>query len=57
LNSKISDKDKKDWKDFLSGGEKLIDKEATVNNKKIKKGMSFDFHGYSLDEANKKIDV
>ncbi len=57
MNSKISDKDKKDWKDFLSGGEKLIDKEATVNNKKIKKGMSFDFHGYSLDEANKKIDV
>jgi len=57
LNSKISDKDKKDWKDFLSGSEKLIDKEATVNNKKIKKGMSFDFHGYSLDEANKKIDV
>jgi len=57
LNSKISDKDKKDWNDFLSGNEKLIDKETTPNNKKIKKGMSFDFHGYSLDEANKKIDV
>jgi len=57
LNSKISDKDKKDWNDFLSGNEKLIDKEITANNKKIKKGMSFDFHGYSLDEANKKIDV
>tara|TARA_Y100000287_G_scaffold75240_1_gene59494 strand:- start:644 stop:1066 length:423 start_codon:yes stop_codon:yes gene_type:complete len=57
LNSKISDKDKKDWNDFLSGNEKLIDKETKPNNKKIKKGMSFDFHGYSLDEANKKIDV
>jgi len=57
LNNKISDKDKKDWNDFLSGNEKLIDKETTANNKKIKKGMSFDFHGYSLDEANKKIDV
>jgi len=57
LNSKISDKDKKDWNEFLSGNEKLIDKEITANNKKIKKGMSFDFHGYSLDEANKKIDV
>ena len=57
MNSKISDKDKKDWNDFLSGNEKLIDKETTANNKKIKKGMSFDFHGYSLDEANKKIDV
>ena len=55
--SKISDKDKKDWNDFLSGNEKLIDKETKPNNKKIKKGMSFDFHGYSLDEANKKIDV
>ena len=57
MNSKISDKDKKDWNDFLSGNEKLIDKETTANNKKIKKGRSFDFHGYSLDEANKKIDV
>ena len=57
MNSKISDKDKKDWNDFLSGNEKLIDKETTANNKKIKKVMSFDFHGYSLDEANKKIDV
>jgi DNA-nicking Smr family endonuclease len=57
LNSKISDKDKKDWNDFLSGNEKLIDKETKPNNKKIKKVMSFDFHGYSLDEANKKIDV
>ncbi len=57
MNSKISDKDKKDWNDFLSGNEKLIDKETKPNNKKIKKGMSFDFHGYSLDEANKKIDV
>ena len=57
MNNKISDKDKKDWNDFLSGNEKLIDKETTANNKKIKKGMSFDFHGYSLDEANKKIDV
>ena len=56
MNSKISDKDKKDWNDFLSN-EKLIDKEVTSNNKKIKKGMSFDFHGYSLDEANKKIDI
>ena len=57
MNNKISDKDKKDWNDFLSGNEKLIDKETKPNNKKIKKGMSFDFHGYSLDEANKKIDV
>ncbi len=57
MNSKISDKDKKDWNDFLSGKEKLIDKETKPNNKKIKKVMSFDFHGYSLDEANKKIDV
>ena len=57
MNSKISDKDKKDWNDFLSGNEKLIDKETKPNNKKIKKGMSFDFHGYSLDEANKKIDI
>ena len=55
MNSKISDKDKKDWKDFLSGNEKLSDKELELEKKKIKKSTTFDLHGYSLDEANKKI--
>jgi hypothetical protein len=34
LNSKISDKDKKDWNNFLSSDEKLPDKESFSNQKK-----------------------
>tara|TARA_X000000368_G_scaffold43325_1_gene31197 strand:- start:1382 stop:1795 length:414 start_codon:yes stop_codon:yes gene_type:complete len=55
LNSKISDKDKKDWIDFLSNNETLTDKDENFKKQKIKKSFSFDLHGYSLDEANKKI--
>ena len=55
MNSKISDKDKKDWENFLSKNENLPDKDSNFVEKNIKKTISFDFHGYSLDDANKKI--
>ena len=55
MNSKISDKDKKDWKNFLSSDEKLPNKDEKLSNKKILSTKSFDLHGYSLDEANNKI--
>ena len=54
MNSKISDKDKKDWKDFLSSTKNLPDKDSILI-KKTKKNLTFDFHGYTLDEANRKI--
>ena len=56
MNSSISNKDKKDWENFLSKNEKLPNKD--LNNSKTKKSISnlCDLHGYSLDEANKKID-
>ena len=54
MNSKISDKDKKDWKDFLSSTKSLPDKDLILI-KKTKKNLTFDFHGYTLDEANRKI--
>ena len=55
MNNDISDKDKKDWENFLSKDERLPNKD--INNPKIKKFSSktCDLHGYSLDEANKKI--
>ena len=56
MNSKISDKDKKDWQNFLSGNENLPDKDSKSKNLKIKKVKIFDLHGYSLDEANQKIE-
>ena len=55
MSSKISDKDKKDWENFLSSKKDLPDKDSFINKKKEKKINTFDLHGYSLDEANQKI--
>ena len=55
MNDKISEKDKKDWENFISKKEKLENKD--INLKKIhrQKVRTIDLHGYTLDEANKKI--
>ena len=56
MSNKISDKDKNDWENFLSKNDKLIDKD-NFNNKKVKgKIKSLDLHGFTLEEANKKIE-
>ena len=52
---KISEKDKKDWHNFLKSNEKLINKDnQQIKNQKIYKII--DLHGYSLENANKAID-
>ena len=51
----ISDKDNKDWENFLSSDEKLPNKDLKFNKKNTLKIKIFDLHGYSLDEANNKI--
>jgi DNA-nicking Smr family endonuclease len=56
LNNNISDKDKKDWENFLSNDEKLIDKDLKIKNKKALKIKSIDLHGYTLEQANKAIE-
>ena len=55
MNDKISEKDKKDWENFISNKEKLQNKD--INLKKIyrQKVRSIDLHGYTLDQANQKI--
>ncbi|MFL2851515.1 MAG: Smr/MutS family protein [Candidatus Pelagibacter sp.] len=55
MNSKISDKDKKDWDNFLSNNENLPDKDISLHEKKIKKILTFDLHGHSLDDANQRV--
>ena len=52
----ISDKDKKDWENFISSKEKLIDKDFKKNSKNLLKTNTIDLHGYTLDEANKEIE-
>jgi len=56
LNNSISDKDKKDWENFLLNGDKLPNKDHKVKVKKILKVKSIDLHGYSLEGANKAIE-
>ena len=54
--SKISDKDKKDWQDFLSKNEKLPNKDIIESNSLVFKNTEIDLHGFTLDDANKKIE-
>tara|TARA_A100001388_G_scaffold80492_1_gene57832 strand:+ start:190 stop:603 length:414 start_codon:yes stop_codon:yes gene_type:complete len=56
LSDKLSDKDKKDWENFLSNKEVLKDKDLLELKEKVIKTQSFDLHGFTLDEANKEID-
>ena len=56
MNDKISDKDKKDWDNFIKSDKKLFDKDNAPSDKKIFKTRSIDLHGYTLDEANKTIE-
>jgi len=56
LNDKISDKDKKDWEDFLSKSEKLPNKDFKLEKKKNSKIKHIDLHGFTLEQANKTIE-
>ena len=56
MSDKLSDKDKKDWENFLSNKEVLKDKDSLELKKKVTKTQSLDLHGFTLDEANKEID-
>ena len=55
MNKKISDKDKKDWQNFLSNNESLPVKDDQFIRDEIPELLKFDLHGYSLDEANSKV--
>ena len=56
MNDKISDKDKKAWKDFLSSNEKLPNKDNKLNTSLNVKIKHIDLHGFTLQEANKTIE-
>ena len=56
MNSKISEKDKKIWDEFLSNNQKLPDKDNIQNKTIIKKTRSLDLHGENLDQANSIIE-
>jgi DNA-nicking Smr family endonuclease len=55
LTNKISDKDKKDWENFVSSKETLPNKDNKSIKEKNFVTKSIDLHGYTLEEANKSI--
>ena len=58
MNRKISNKDKKDWQDFISNKEKLPNKDLNLNNNQNKNNIikTIDLHGFTLDKANNVIE-
>ena len=58
MNSKLSNKDKKDWQNFISSKDKIPNKDLKINKDKIKKEVvkTIDLHGFSLDNANKAVE-
>ena len=56
MNSKISEKDKKTWNEFLSDDQKLPNKDNFQTEIKVNKTRSLDLHGKTLDEANRVIE-
>ena len=56
MTDNISEKDKKDWENFLSKKEKLPNKDTNTEKKLSFKTRSIDLHGYTLEEANKSIE-
>ncbi len=56
MTNKLSDKDKNDWEKFIKGDDKVENKDKDfLNNNKQFFEKTIDLHGYTLEEANKKI--
>ena len=55
MTNKLSNKDKKDWQNFLDSSEKLQSKDVDQINNEVISEKSIDLHGYTLEEANKQI--
>ena len=53
----ISDVDLNTWQEFIKNPKNLYNKDRDKENKDINKNnrYKFDFHGYTLDQANQKV--
>jgi len=52
----ISEKDKKDWKDYIEDPKDLFNKDLDLKEKtRDNSRFKFDLHGYKLLEANQKV--
>ena len=56
MTKKLSDKDKKDWQNFLESSEKLDNKDKeTLDHQNRVREKVIDLHGFTLEEANQKV--
>ena len=56
MNKKPSNKDLKDWKNFLKSKEKIHNKDNVIHQRKFKEEATIDLHGFSLDQANSRVE-
>ena len=56
MNKKLSNKDLKDWKNFIEGNEKIQNKDISKDEIKFKKEATIDLHGFSLEQANSRVE-
>ncbi len=52
MKNNISDKDKKDWENFLKSDKKVSDKDHQIKKRYNHKKKIIDLHGYTLQKAN-----
>ncbi len=51
----LSQEDKKTWEDYIKNPSDIFDKDKNNKKNTRKERFSFDLHGFSLDNANKKV--
>ena len=51
----LSKEDKKVWEDFIKNPSDIFDKDKNNLKKNKNQRFKFDLHGFTLDEANKKV--
>ena len=58
MNNKLSNKDKRDWQNFILSEAKVQNKDLSLSQMKIDKDLvkTIDLHGFSLENANRTID-
>ena len=56
MSDNISNKDKRDWENFITSSDKLEDKDHIKKDKTSIKTKSIDLHGFTLEEANKIVE-
>ena len=56
MSDKISEKDKKDWENFIISDKELPNKDLRNQSKLSFKTKSIDLHGYTIEQANKTIE-